>query len=95
MFFRFLWALLLFVVHVRVQAQTINIVTVASTLPTPLVANTNYELSSSITLSGAGDYVGKGNTIITCNMLPCFEVNLATNGNVRFANVTFDLSLLS
>jgi predicted outer membrane repeat protein len=95
-FFLEMFCLLLFgfVAQEIAHAQTIGMVTVA-TLPTPLVANTNYVLSSSITLSGAGDYIGKGNTIITCSTLPCFDVNLATNGNVRFANVTFDLSVVS
>ena len=90
-----LLVLLSFIAQEIAHAQTIGMVIVASTLATPLAANTNYVLSSSISLSAASDYVGKGNTIITCNVLPCFDVNLATNGTVRFANVTFDLSVVS
>jgi hypothetical protein len=48
-------------------------------------------LIATISLSGAGDYVGKGNTNITCTVLPCFNVSLATSGTVLFANVTFDV----
>jgi hypothetical protein len=75
------------------HAQTISTVMVAS-LPTPLAANTNYILGA-ISLSVAGDYIGKGNTTITCTTLPCFDISLATSGNVRFANLTFDMSVVS
>jgi predicted outer membrane repeat protein len=73
------------------HAQTISTVTVVSSLPTELAANTNYILSATMSLSVAGDFIGKGNTTITCNVQPCFDISLATSGNVRFANLTFDL----
>jgi hypothetical protein len=83
--------LFFFLLSALAHAQAVEVVVVASTLPTPLADNTNYVLSATISLSGAGDYVGQGNTTITCNTKPCFDVNLTTSGNVLFANVTFDL----
>jgi predicted outer membrane repeat protein len=82
----FVCVVLLFALGAHAQ-----LIVVTTTLPTPLAANANYLLSATISLSGAGDYVGKGNTTITCNVLPCFNVSLATSGKVLFANVTFDV----
>ena len=73
----------------QAQAQTLSVGS-ASMLPSQLAANFNYRLLTTISLSGAGNYAGTANATITCTVLPCFNVSLATSGNVRFANVTFD-----